>query len=286
MTALVLSGGGPLAVAWETGMLAGLAEAGALLSEVDFILGTSAGAIVGAQIAGGRSPIDMAAAIRAEANGIPPPGAARFAPAALARLPEYFAMAQSRPDDPAAARRAVGAHALAAEGESEADTLARFRLILGTDEWPTRDFGSVVVDAEDGSVRVLTRGCGGSLAQAVAASCSLPGISRPIEIGARRYIDGGFASTVNADLAAGHGRLIVLAFRPPGPSGERIEERLNRQVAALRDSGATLFVVQPDAVSLHAIGLQSMDVRRRPEVVSAALDQGCAAANDLLAFLA
>jgi len=74
-TALVLGGGGPLAVAWECGLAAGLARAGLALNTVDFILGTSAGAIVGAQLAAGRNPASMTNAIIAEIDGVPPPGA-------------------------------------------------------------------------------------------------------------------------------------------------------------------------------------------------------------------
>jgi len=45
--ALVLGGGGPVGVAWESGLLAGLAEHGADVSDADLFVGTSAGSIVG-----------------------------------------------------------------------------------------------------------------------------------------------------------------------------------------------------------------------------------------------
>ena len=54
--AVVLGGGGPVGIAWETGLLAGFAEGGIDLAQADFILGTSAGSFVGAQLAMGRSP--------------------------------------------------------------------------------------------------------------------------------------------------------------------------------------------------------------------------------------
>jgi hypothetical protein len=54
--ALVLGGGGPVGIAWESGLIAGLAESGIDLSGADFIVGTSAGSVVGAQIAMGRTP--------------------------------------------------------------------------------------------------------------------------------------------------------------------------------------------------------------------------------------
>ena len=47
--ALVLGGGGPVGIAWESGLIAGLAESGINLSGADFIVGTSAGSVVGAR---------------------------------------------------------------------------------------------------------------------------------------------------------------------------------------------------------------------------------------------
>ena len=52
-TALVLGGGGITGIAWEIGVLAGLAEAGVDLSGADLVVGTSAGSVVGAQLACG-----------------------------------------------------------------------------------------------------------------------------------------------------------------------------------------------------------------------------------------
>jgi NTE family protein len=49
--ALVLGGGGVTGVAWEIGLLAGLDARGVQLSHADLVVGTSAGAVVGAQLA-------------------------------------------------------------------------------------------------------------------------------------------------------------------------------------------------------------------------------------------
>ena len=46
--ALVLGSGGIVGIAWEIGVLAGLAEHGVDLGEADLVIGTSAGAVVGA----------------------------------------------------------------------------------------------------------------------------------------------------------------------------------------------------------------------------------------------
>jgi NTE family protein len=58
--ALVLGGGGVTGVAWEIGMPAGPAEAGVDLGDTDVVIGTSAGSVVGAQVAGGRNVLDPA----------------------------------------------------------------------------------------------------------------------------------------------------------------------------------------------------------------------------------
>src|SRR5438105_4802249 len=47
--ALVLSCGGPVGVAWQSGLLAGFAQGGVDLAVADYVLGTSAGAVVGAR---------------------------------------------------------------------------------------------------------------------------------------------------------------------------------------------------------------------------------------------
>src|SRR6266487_3080608 len=52
-TALVLGGGGLAGIAWETGLLKGLREHGVDLTGADLIIGTSAGSVVGTQIATG-----------------------------------------------------------------------------------------------------------------------------------------------------------------------------------------------------------------------------------------
>ena len=48
--ALVLGGGGITGIAWEIGVLAGLAGAGVDLTGADLVVGTSAGSVVGAQV--------------------------------------------------------------------------------------------------------------------------------------------------------------------------------------------------------------------------------------------
>ena len=285
MRALVLSGGGPLAVAWESGLVAGLAAQGVTLAQADVTIGTSAGAIVGAQLASGREPMAIAEAIFEERSRKPPPGAmGRHSPEVLSRLPSLFQLAHGGTGDATQARAEVGAYALAAPTESEEAWVGRMELVLHGAEWAERTFYCVAVNATDGSIAMLGRDCGAPLARAVAASCSLPGVSPPVQIGPRRFIDGGFASTANADLAKDCETVLVIAFHPAGPAAERIMTRLESQLVVLRAPGAEVLVLTPDVACLDAIGSRMMDMHGRPQVAEAGLTQGRAAAASVAEF--
>jgi NTE family protein len=207
----------------------------------------------------------------------------RHSPEVLSRLPSLFQLAHSGAGDAAKARAQVGAYALAAPTETEDAWVGRMALVLRGAEW-SRGFHCVAVDACDGSIVLLGRDCGAPLARAVAASCSLPGISPPVQIGGRRFIDGGFASTANADLAKGFETVLVIAFHPTGPSAERIKTRLEPQLQLLRSAGADVLTLMPDDASLHAIGSRMMDLRGRPQIAEAGLAQGRAAAASVAEF--
>ena len=62
MRALVLGGGGITGIAWELGLLAGLRRRGTDLAKADLVIGTSAGAYVGALLATGVDLDEAAAA--------------------------------------------------------------------------------------------------------------------------------------------------------------------------------------------------------------------------------
>src|ERR1700712_5206972 len=107
-TALVLGGGGITGIAWEIGLLAGLAEAGTDLSGADLVVGTSAGSVVGAQITSGEDLEAMYQRQLAPATG---EKVARLNRATLAQF--GWALLRSRGRD-VEFRRRVGALALAA----------------------------------------------------------------------------------------------------------------------------------------------------------------------------
>ena len=279
--ALVLSGGGPLAVAWECGVIAGLAHEGITLLDADFFLGTSAGAIVSAQIATGRDPASMVEAILAESD-YPPEETHRihYPPTAIAKLPEMFRKAHTGD----LGRIEVGAYALES---STPDSLNRYvermSSMVNVASWPDT-IGVVAVEAATGQPKVLLRDCGASLGTAVAASCSLPGLTPPVPISGQHFMDGGLRSSANADLVGPLHTILIISFAPPGPVGQRMTSRVTAQAEELKANGASVLVITPDDRCQEAIGSQTMDFSRRPEIARQGQAQGVAIASRLAQF--
>ncbi len=254
-TALVLGGGGITGIAWEIGVLAGLAEAGTDLSGADLVVGTSAGSVVGAPVACGAALEAMYARQLEPATAEKP---ARLNRATLAQF--GWAMLRSRGRD-VEFRRRIGALALAAERAgvtpSEQERLDVIGSRLVGAQWPERALLITAVDAATGEFRTFDRDSGVPLVQAVAASCAVPGVYPPVTIEDRRYVDGGMRSACNADLAHDYDRLVVLA---PIPRGFGPMASVDAQVTGMVSRVA---VVSPDAASRTAIGRNVLDPAAR-----------------------
>ncbi|MFI2713466.1 patatin-like phospholipase family protein [Micromonospora sp. NPDC018662] len=269
--ALVLGGGGVTGVAWELGLLAGLAGRGVSLDDADLVVGTSAGSVVGAQVCAGVSPEQRyAAQLRPPRDEVP----ARLGLGVLAR----WAWAGGRGRDAARARARVGAVALAARTPSEESRRAVIAARLPVRRWPARRLLVTAVDAVSGEFVVFDAGSGVSLVDAVGASCAVPGVWPPVTVGGRRFVDGGVRSPVNADLAAGAERVVVLA---PTSAAVGPMPRLSAQVAALRSAGARVAVVVPDRAARAAIGRNVLDPTRRAASARAGFAQAEAVADEV-----
>jgi NTE family protein len=113
---------------------------------------------------------------------------------------------------------------------------------------------------------VFDKDSGADLVDAVTASCAIPGIWPPVTIGGGRYVDGGTRSVVNADLAAGYQRILILA--------PMADPSLDEQVAGLVAAGAEVEVITPDDESTAAFGLNPLDPAVRAPVARAGYAQG------------
>jgi NTE family protein len=189
-------------------------------------------------------------------------------------------------DDAADMRRRMGAAAIELAAASDGSGYPRWRATvaarLPSQCWPDRAVLITVVDARTGEPVLFDRHSGVDLVDAVAASTAG---GPAYGIGDHRYIDGGYRSVENADLAAGYGRVLVLS--PLGGRSRHPREwgtHLAAQVDELRAGGSRVETVVPDSSSEHLFGARAMDLSLRPPAARAGHDHGRALAGQLTEF--
>jgi NTE family protein len=268
-TALVLGGGGIAGIAWELGILTGLAEAGVDLTDADVVVGTSAGSVVGAQVTNSVPLADL------YADQLAPPDAEIGG-----RLSRIAALKLAPPDLlPGSGRdklARVGRVALAAHEPGSVDREAVIRSRLPVHGWPDRDLRVTAVDAMSGQFTVFTADSGVDLVSAVAASCAVPTVWPPVEIGGRTYMDGGMRSTANVDVVRGAERVVVLA-----PLPRSFSKRTSIRAQLEQVNPREWSVVTPDAEALTAFGRNLLDPARRAGSAEAGLRQSRTLVDEL-----
>lgn len=285
--ALVLGGGGPVGIGWETGLLAGLARGGVQMAEADSIIGTSAGSAVGALLALGANLDERLEGYRTaetEAAGGERDPAARSPRAQgsadrLVRLMTVLAEAAAN-DDEVAGRASIGRFALEVDALPEERFVAGFEY-LRAERWPAR-FACTAVEAETGAFVVWDVSSDVPVDRAVASSCAVPGFFAPITIEGRRYIDGGMRSATNADMARGHDLVVLVSMLSPArmaaarsdPRAARYAVRLESEMNALSEGGSRVEVLAPDDQAAAAMGRNVMDPAGAPAAAAEGLRQG------------
>ncbi len=277
----MLGGGGPLGLVWMAELLLGWAEswkagptqiAEPLAPLLDGrIVGTSAGAIVGAFLAVHGS-LDVLSAQDAESSG---PGTVKKL--RLVHFVIAFLRARLLTRGMQGFRQSMGRSALraAVPGEQEwVEFIARF---YPAGDWPSRaHFLATVIDARTGEFEAWDAEAGVPLPTAVAASCAMPCTLPLVHAKGRTWMDGGIGSTTNATLAEGCERVLILdPLGLPSKPGSQI----GRERQALAAGGSRTLLFQPDRASKRAIGLNFFEMRRRPQVTAAARAQARATAD-------
>ena len=301
----MLGAGGVLGGAWLTGALAAIAsETGWDPASADYIVGTSAGSMVGALLACGVAPWFMVAHsagevfegltdVRGEpaanadrsagANyrlhfGVPilGPGSWRLAVASLARPYKYSPAALLAGWLP--------------RGPISTEPLKETVRRVCDEPWaPHPNYWPIAVDYRTGR-RVAFGRKGAPVAElpdAVAASCAIPGFFRAVEIAGRRYVDGGVHSASNLDVLEEEHLDLVIGLNPmsslhtgTGRSlGQRAAfairqasgRRLGSEAKRLRDAGTEVVLIQPTVADLDVMGTNLMSRTRRHEVVETAV---------------
>ena len=267
-TALVLGGGGITGIAWETGLLAGLAEAGIDLSRAETVVGTSAGSVVGAQVAGGDDLETLYAHQLKDASG---EIAASFGKSTMLRFLTYLVL----PGSSRTKRARLGRAAIRADTVHESERIAVIRARLGQREWPQRRLLITAVNAETGEFKVFDKDTGVGLVLAVASSCAVPLVWPPVSVNGHRYMDGGIRSPANADLAKGARHVVALAPIARGVGkAAGVQSQLDRLGPNLRS-----VMISPDDSALRAIGRNVLDPARRAVSARAGREQAAAVAE-------
>ncbi len=297
---LVIGGGGVLGAAWAIGALAALEESlGVSVSSFDELVGTSAGSVLCTMLAVGVRVDDL------RTHQLE--GRVERGPLAGFEWDYDQATGGDRPPTPKAGlgstvllrrgirelRQLPPTAVLAAflpEGRGRLDSVGAMVRHVQPAGWVGRGGLSVVAFDYDAGVRVAFGREGApvvDVADAVMASCAIPGWYPPVRIGERRFIDGGTWSSTNLDLLVGRGldEVYVLApqvsFETDAPS--QLVSRLERQwrtrvtAKALKEmnvvhaDGAQVTMIGPGREDLEAIGGNLMDVSRRPFVMETSL---------------
>jgi NTE family protein len=268
--ALVLGGGGLAGIAWQTGVLFGLAEEGADVTGADLVIGTSAGAAVGAQLGSG---LPLAELYERQADPARQSDELRPAGTSVDELMAKMVALTEQISDVTELRRQIGELALSADTPTEQARREVISARLPKQDWPAWLLYLVAVEVRTGESIVFDRDSGVELVDAVAASCAVPGVWPPVTIEDARYMDGGVRTLTNVDLAEGYERVLVIA--------PMIEPTYPDQLAGL--SGRTESL-RPDGESLAAFGTDVLDPAVRGPAARAGRAQGKRAAERVTAL--
>lgn len=257
-----------------------MADSGLDVRDADLIVGTSAGARVALELASGRA-IEEAYRERAERQGAPP------AAPPLTDWPRIRAgvdEAKRAGGGTAEMLRRYGALALSVGAGEAADRRKAVASQLPIREWPKQSVLITAVNAETGERRAFDRDSGIDLVDAVIATTASFG-APPVFFDGHHYIDGGYYSSDNADLAIGHEKVLILALRSP-PEAMRLVS-IESGVAALRAAGTQVEVVHPDEATLAALvstGGQMNPASGRPAAIAGRLQGRRAASERIVSF--
>jgi NTE family protein len=252
-TTLVCGGGGVWGVAWLSGIVAGMAEAGLDLRVADCFIGTSAGSVTSAQLAKGMSPATM---YERQSDPAKQPRELIAPPDGLAKVMQL--MQQSWADDRERLRTVCDlAHQSKTVPLAERRAAIEERLGLADDRWPSdKELLLTAVDTESLTLKAFAAADHVSVVDAVTASCAIPAVWPVMPINGRYYVDGGLWKTFdNCQLAEGSSSVLVLSPMGLTVSDPGVLDDLDE----LRAKGARVELIAPDDASNATMAIGPLD---------------------------
>ncbi len=313
----MLGAGGVLGGAWLVGMLRALhLELGWEPASADVIVGTSAGSVMGALLAGGVTAEGLLPASARILDGgigeqpdadpewilfeVAAQATYRFAAQTPRPLPGSLGLCLAgilRPSLQTPVRLISG---LAPKGLVPTEPIKNTVRRAPSTEWPVRPACRIVACDYDRGQRVVfgaPDAPSAALPDAVAASCAIPGYFEPQRIGGRLYVDGGLHSMSNLDLLAGEDLDLVVCLNPMssvdrpwrwGPLhqltaalGRLAHWQLRHEAEQVKTGGAEVVLLEPTGRDITAMGPNLMDAARAEEVALQAIESGRAQLRSL-----
>jgi NTE family protein len=254
-----------------------MADAGLDVRNADLFIGTSAGARVALDLTSGKS-LDAIYQSRAGSDG-----PAREPPAVFdwSRIRTGVEDARRAGGSTAEILRRYGALAMDAVRGTGSDRRRAVAAQLPSEAWPGQQVLIAAINAETGERRAFDRHSGIDVVDAVIATTSAFG-APPLLFEGHHYIDGGYHSGDNADLAIGYERVLILSLVAP-PQAMRLIS-LEAAVETLRIAGSEVEVIHPDddtMAALVATGGQMNPASGKPAAIAGRL-QGQREASERL----
>jgi NTE family protein len=268
---LLLGGGGSVGIAWENGVLAGLVDAiGFEPTQSRIIVGTSAGASVGADMALGKDPHDALAMDAADENPrrtLPPPDLEKGSFAEIIGL-----MLSPEAGTPETVARIAKIARDADTALPEEQFVALFERTVGTHEWPDVDFRPTATACSTGKPKFWTADDSISLARAVASSCAIPGYFPVVSHAGEHYMDAARGPRYHTGIAK-DAELDSALFIGPRIAVPRVSEMLLDDMKALEATGVRVHTIL-GSERLDALGANLMDYSKRPAGFECGLADG------------
>lgn len=264
--ALVLGGGGSLAIGWQLGYIAALDKAGIDVRHSDLVIGTSGGAQVATGITSNKSWEDIfEEQIAPKSNETPPSQD-------MSDMFARYANIEKESNTPKEWIENYSEYALEDNKFDESEHIKRLKHRIKMENWP-KNLMITAVNAQLAERVAFTSESEVDLYRAMASSGSLPGVWPTTTVNGQKHFDGGCHSMENADLAKDAKKVLILSTNLPISTPYKLDDAIKE----LEDNGAEVKLITPSQDifdKLNELGGNTVDPSIRPALAKLGEEQG------------